>query len=163
GGGGVEGPDGRDRARGGRGRRRGGQCRDGERAVHEGDAVVCVRRPGGVDRVAARAAGRDCVRCQGHGRGQAGRGIAVDEPPVAGRQGRQRRPVGLALVVRGQRQGGRADRQGAAGEADVVVGRRGGSRGDVVAADGAGGRGRGAHRRLGRQAGGGVAVDEPAV
>src|SRR5262249_51614955 len=114
----VEGADGRDRARRGRGRRR----QDGERAVHEGDGVVPRGGPGGVGRVAARAAGGGRVRRQRHRDGQAGRGVAVNEPLVAGRERRQRAALGHGYVNRGDGERGRGDRQLPGGVGDNVIG-----------------------------------------
>ena len=97
--------------------------------------------------------------------GQAGRGVAVDEARVTGRQRRQRRAVDLGLVVGGDRQRRRGDGQGPGDVADrvVAVDRAAGGDGVGAARDVAAGGGRRGQRGLGRQAGRGVAVDEARV
>ena len=128
---------------------------DGQSPGHVADAVVRIDRPAGRDAVgiaAGMAAGggrggdrRRRVR----GAAEGGRGVAVDQPGVSHRQGRQCRAVDLGLIVGGDRQWRRGDGQSPGHVADAIVriDRPAGRDAVGIAADMAAGGGRGGDRR----------------
>ena len=147
-----------------RGDRQGNRC-DGQRAAGADQVVIGAGAACDGDRVDSRWAGRGGGGGQCDGLGQAGCGIAVDEPAVVGGEGGHGRAVCLRLVFRGDRQGqrGGGDGQCAVPEDQCVIGAGAAGDGDRVCADRAAGRRGGGERDRLSEAGGGVAIDEAAV
>src|SRR5208337_2373180 len=140
---------------------------DGETAGRVADAVIAVgRAAGGNDvRIARDVAAGRCRGTQRRLRGEAGRGVPVDQADIAGRQCRQHSAVDLGFVNGGDGQRRRSDGEGPRHVADrvVAVGRTAG--GDWVGArrDWAVSGGGGAQHRLEGQTCAGVTVDEAGV
>ena len=134
---------------------------DRQRARDVADQVVGIGRPGDVDLVTARIAGGRRQR-QDRRDGQAGGAVAVDQAGVRGRQGGQGIAVGDRVVVGGDGQCCRVDRERAGDVGDRVVGIDGAGGIDRVGADARDGLRQRQGRREG-QAGGRVAVDEALV
>src|SRR5205823_1074016 len=127
----------------GRDRQRGG--RDRLLPIDEADRVVGIRRPGGHDRVAANAAGGGGA--SEHQALDGRRGVVVDQPGVASREGGIGRAIDLALVVRRDLERHRGDGERARLVGGGVVGCGGVSAGDgVLACRTAAGGGGGARR-----------------
>ena len=143
--------------------------RDSQIAGKVADRIIGIDCAAGCDGVgAARDVAGGCGGGRDRGRrGQAGRGIAVDEPRIRRGEGRQRIAVNLGLVVRGDRERGRGDGQATGNVADRVVGIDRAARRDGVGAarDMAGGGGSGSWDRGAPWSGsaGGLAVDEPRI